>query len=75
MRLTAIVKDYISQHREKARCEVRYYMIQRSLEDAIRKATLSRLRSGKRHPHQRRIPLRVLQRNGACKLTPADFGQ
>jgi hypothetical protein len=31
-----------------------------SLEDAVREAALSRLPSGKRHPHQRRIPLRVL---------------
>lgn len=61
MRLTAIVKDYASRHREKARREVRYYIIQRSLEDAIREAALSRLPSGKRHPHQRRIPLRALQ--------------
>jgi hypothetical protein len=36
-------------------------MIQRSLADAIREASLSRLPSGKRHPHQRRIPLHVLQ--------------
>jgi hypothetical protein len=61
MRLTAIVKDYASRYREKAHREVRYYTIQRSLEDVIREAALSRLPSGKRHPHQRRIPLHVLQ--------------
>jgi hypothetical protein len=61
MRLTAIVKDYASRHRERARREIRYFTILRSLEDVIREAALSRLPSGKRHPHQRRIPLNVLQ--------------
>jgi hypothetical protein len=61
MNFAAIVRDYNSRHRERARREVRYYMIQRSLEDAIRESALSRLPSSKRHPHQRRIPLRVLQ--------------
>ena len=56
-----IVRDYSSRHRERARRELRYYAIQRSLENAIREATLSRLPSGKRHPHQRRIPSHVLQ--------------
>ena len=59
MNFSAIVRDYTARHRERARREVRYFMIQRSLE--VREATLSRLPSGKRHPHQRRIPLRVLQ--------------
>jgi hypothetical protein len=61
MNFAAIVRDYTSRHRDRARRELRYYAIQSSLEDAIREATLSRLPSGKRHPHQRRIPLRVLQ--------------
>jgi hypothetical protein len=61
MNFAAIVRDYTTRHREKARREVRYYMLQRSLEDAVREAALSRLPSGKRHPHQRRIPLRILQ--------------
>ncbi len=61
MNFGAIVRDYTSRHRERARRELRYYMIQGSLEGAIREAALSLLPSGKRHPHQRRIPLRVLQ--------------
>jgi hypothetical protein len=61
MNFAAIVKDYTSRHRDRARRELRYYALQRSLEDAVREAALSRLPSGKRHPHQRRIPLRVLQ--------------
>jgi len=61
MKFAAIVRDYTSRHRERARRDVRYYMIQRSLEDAIREAALSRLPGGRRHPHQRRIPLSVLQ--------------
>ena len=61
MNFGAIVKDYTSRHPERARRELRYYIIQRSLQDAIREAALSRLPGGKRHSHQRRIPLHVLQ--------------
>ena len=61
MSFAGIVRDYTSRYRESARRELRFYALQPSLEYAIREATLSRLPSGKRHPHQRRIPLRVLQ--------------
>jgi hypothetical protein len=60
MMLTQIVSDYIAKHRESARRELRFYGIQRSLEETIREAALCRLPSGKRHPHQRRIPKQVL---------------
>ncbi len=59
--LAAIVSDYIAHYRESARRELRYYATQRLLADAIREAGLSRLFGGKRHPHQRRIPLSVLK--------------
>jgi hypothetical protein len=56
-----IVDDYISNYQDHAARELKFYAIQRTLADAVREATLSRLPSGKRHPHQRRIPLPVLQ--------------
>lgn len=62
MDYTAVVQDYLSKYRARARRELHYYAIQRSLADAIREAALSRLPRGKRHPHQQRIPLRVLQK-------------
>jgi hypothetical protein len=61
MNFADIVRDYITRRRPLAERELRYYAIQRSLSDAIHEAALSRLPSGKRHPHQRRIPLRLLQ--------------
>lgn len=61
MDFAALVADYVANHRERAHRELRYYIVQRSLADAIREAALSRFPSGKRHPHQRRIPLHVLQ--------------
>jgi hypothetical protein len=61
MDFAALVADYVTNHRDRAQRELRYYMIQRSLADAIREAALSRLPSGKHHSHQRRIPLHVLQ--------------
>lgn len=60
MKLSKVVEDYIARHRTRAQRELRYYAIQRSLSDTIHEAALSRLPSGKRHPHQRRIPRRVL---------------
>ncbi len=60
MKLAAIATSYIEEHRKRAQRELRYYAIQRSLHDAIREASLSCLPSGKRHPHQRRIPGRTL---------------
>jgi hypothetical protein len=61
MDFAALVSDYIANYQDRAQRELRYYAIQRSLTDAIREAALSRLPGGKRHSHQRRIPLHVLQ--------------
>ncbi len=55
-----IVHQYITRHRDRAQRELKYYALQRSLEDAIELAALSKLPSGKRHPHQYRIPGQVL---------------
>ena len=60
MTMDEIVTGYISNHRPDALKEMRFFAIQRRLEDAIRHAALCHLPSGKRHPHQRRIPKKVL---------------
>jgi hypothetical protein len=61
MTLEEIVSDYIRQYRNNARAEMRFFEIQRSPSEAIRKAALCILPTGKRHPHQRRIPKAVLE--------------
>ena len=61
MTLDEIVTDYIREYREDARKEMRFFEIQRNPSDAIRKAALCELPSGKRHPHQRRIPRALLE--------------
>ena len=61
MTLDEIVGDYIHRYRDRARAEVRFFEIQRSPSEAIRKAALCMLPSGKRHPHQRRIPRTLLE--------------
>jgi hypothetical protein len=61
MKLDEIVNDYIREYRDRARAEMRFFEIQRSPSAAIRKAALCELPSGKRHPHQRRIPGALLE--------------
>jgi hypothetical protein len=61
MTLDEIVEDYIREYRDAVRSEMRFFEIQRSSSEAIRKAALCMLPSGKRHPHQRRIPKAVLE--------------
>ena len=61
MTLDEIVGDYIQEYRDRARAEMRFFQIQRSPSAAIRKAALCELPSGKRHPHQRRIPGALLE--------------
>jgi hypothetical protein len=61
MTLDEIVSDYIDKYRDRARAEMRFFGIQRSPSAAIRKAALCQLPSGKRHPHQRRIPGALLE--------------
>lgn len=62
MTLNEIVSDYIREYRDEARKEMRFFEILRSPSEAIRKAALSELPGGKRHPHQRRIPRTLLER-------------
>ncbi len=61
MTLDEIVNDYIREYRDHARKEMRFFEIQRSPSEAIRKAALCEMPSGKRHPHQRRIPRALLE--------------
>ena len=56
-----IVADYIREYRDDARAEMRFFEIQRSPTEAIRKAALCQMPGGKRHPHQRRIPRVLLE--------------
>jgi hypothetical protein len=58
----AAVEDYVLRHRRGHARELAYFRLARlSDEDAISMAALCRLPSGKRHPHQRRIPAASLQ--------------
>lgn len=61
MTLNDIVSDYIREYRDDARAEIRFFEIQRKPSEAIRNAALCQLPSGKRHPHQRRIPKALLE--------------
>lgn len=65
-----IVNKYIADYREKNAREYRFYKIQPNLEKAIEVAALSKLPSGKRHWHQRRIPRSVLEQ-ARCRLLVA----
>ncbi len=60
--MRAIIADYKAKYREDAEKELRYFKIQRSLEDAVSLAALARRPSGKRFSHQRRIPKSVLRK-------------
>jgi hypothetical protein len=57
-----VVRAYIRDYRDAAQRERSDYVTQPNLADAVRAAALSKLPGGRRHPHQRRIPGRVLQR-------------
>jgi hypothetical protein len=58
--LEQIVRHYVDDHQDRARRELRYYAIQRTDEEAVRKAALAQLPNGKRHPHQYRVPRAAL---------------
>ena len=80
MTFDEIVNDYTYEYRDEARAEMCFFEIQRTPSVAIRKAALRELPSGKRHPHQRRIPRTLLeqvearlQRIGRKLAKAADF--
>jgi hypothetical protein len=53
MTLDEIVDDYIRLYRPAARQEMREYRQERSVQAAIRRAALSEMLNGKRHPQFR----------------------
>jgi hypothetical protein len=59
--LAAAVEDYQLRHRRKHARELDYFRLPRLRDDeAVSVAALCQLPSGKRHPHQRRIPRTAL---------------
>jgi len=59
--LEEVVDRYIHDYRAGARQEMAYFAGQPSLQRAIELAAMSITETGKRHPHQRRIPRNVLK--------------
>lgn len=70
--VSASVADYIEHHRDHAARELRYFGVLRTDEDAITQAALAQLPSGKRHPHQRRIPRAALEKSRDRLLANVD---
>jgi hypothetical protein len=60
-RLAAIAADYAKRHRRHAERELAYFRILRTDESAISRAALAQLPSGRRHPHQYRLPHAALE--------------
>lgn len=58
----AAVAHYLARHRARAARELDYFSrVVRSDAEAVSRAALAQLPSGKRHPHQYRIPKRALE--------------
>lgn len=66
--MKAIIADYITKHRENAKKELRYFKIQRNLEQAVVLAAMAKRPNGKRFSHQCRIPGSVLRKVEKCLL-------
>jgi hypothetical protein len=70
----AAVRDYIEQHRARAARELEYFSrVLRSDEEAVSQAALSLLPSGKRHPHQYRVPRVALEESRRVLLENLDM--
>ena len=67
-----VVHDYVTEYQTRSEREMRWYASQPSLERAVAVAALSKLPSGKRHSHQRRIPAAVLE-EGRDRLLASDL--
>lgn len=72
MSVDAAVEDYVARHRGRAQRELRYYRVLRTDEEAVRRAALSQLPNGKRHPHQYRIPRVALEESSERLLANLD---
>jgi len=55
-----IVTAYINNYRDSAARELRFYVVQKTLADAIQRAASCTLPGGNRHGHQRRLPCACL---------------
>lgn len=82
MTLDEIVDNYIREYRDDAHDEMRAFEGERNPAAAIRRAALSQWWNGKRHPHQRRIPIMLLrqaeerlQAVGPSLAKAADFAE
>jgi hypothetical protein len=61
MTLYEIVSEYIRTQRPYTGEEIMHFANESSASAAIRRAALCETKDGKRHPHQRRIPCRLLE--------------
>jgi hypothetical protein len=70
----AAVSDYIQQHRARAARELEYFSrLLRTDEEALSRAALALLPSGKRHPHQYRVPRAALEESRRLLLENLDM--
>ncbi len=70
--LKAIVEDYIRVYRPRAKAEYLTFAQESSLSSATMRAALCMLPSGKRHPHQYRIPYKSLENAASLLLMNQD---
>lgn len=70
--LATIIAAYKRDHQANAAAEQRWFAMQRSLKDAVERAALAQMPSGKRFSHQRRIPLPVLKEAQRILLASLD---
>ncbi len=70
--IESIVHDYVTKYQPNAQREMRWYALQTTLERAVEASAMSKLPSGKRHPHQHRIPAPVLE-EARKMLLASDF--
>ena len=59
-RYKEIAQHYIATHRENAKNERKLFKLQRTFSEAIIRAALAKMHTGKRFSHQRRIPKEAL---------------
>ena len=72
--LAEVVRNYCWHYRPRAETEHVHWASHTSFPGAVRAAALSEFPCGRRHPHQRRIPARVLRYAAdalTCPLIPA----
>jgi len=68
------VSAYIREYRQPAREELDFFRRKKDLQEVVCLAATSRLLEGKKHPHQHRIPDRILKK-AAGRLQNEDLGR